>query len=706
MGYRQLGNLIARLTAFCLRHRLLVVAAWLFVVVLGVAGTLRLMPLLASGFTLPGTDSTRVQQILATRYGASANSPIVLVAEGSHARTQVVAAAQRAERLLPGGRVTDVERLPSGGAAAFVGTALSDNRQTNAIGPLRTLVGPRILVTGDAALGAEINPVLAHALKVGELYLAVPVALMILLLVFASGSALLPFLVAAATIPTSLGLAWIVAHYLQLTNYLLNMASMIGLAIAIDYSLLVVHRYRDERRRSRSHDEAILETMTHAGRTILFSGLAVSLGLALMLLLPVPFLRGFGLGGLLVPAVGVVCALTLLPALLSLVGDRLERIRLVPHRVMERRHHGELRLWHWHAGWVMRRAKVVAPLIAAVLTLAAMPLLGMQLGPGSPNGLPKSMPAMQGLALLQHGNPSNALDPTTIVVDTGKAHQRSATAAAMARLTSFLRRDPEVVTVEPVVPDPTGRYFVVNVVTRHDPYGAQAQAFANRLRNRIIPAARFASGVRVLAGGGAAYAADFISRTLGSFPYLILGVLALTYLLLVRAFRSLLLPLKAIVLNLFTVSAATGLMIAVFQWGWGSGVGLVRVPEIEGWIPVFMFTLLFGLSMDYEVFLVTSMREMWDKTKSNAGAVTHGLANTGRIVTAAGLIMAAAFSGLIIGAIPTMQQLGFGLAVAIIIDITLVRGLLLPSTMALVGRWNWYLPAWSARVLRVQQPPP
>ena len=706
MRSEQPGLLIARLTTFCIRHRRLVVAAWLFVAALGVIGTLRLMPLLASGFTLPGTDSTRVQQILTTRYGDSANSQIVLIAEGAHARARVAAAARNAQRALPAGRVTDVERLPSGDAAAFVQTALSDSRQTSAIGPLRRLVGPRILVTGDAALGADISPVLAHALKVGELYLAVPIALLILLLVFATGSALLPFVVAVATIPTSLGLAWIVAHYLQLSNYLLNMASMIGLAVAIDYSLLVVHRYRDERRRGRGHDEAILETMTHAGRTILFSGLAVSLGLALMLLLPVPFLRGFGLGGLLVPAVSVVCALTLLPALLSLAGDRLERIRLVPHRVMERRHHGELRLWHWHAGWVMRRAKVVAPLIAALLTLAALPLLGMQLGPGSPNGLPKSLPAMQGLAVLQHGRPSNALDPTTIVGDAGKAHQRAATAAATARLTTLLRRDPEVVRVGPVVPDPTGRYFEVNVVTRHDPAGAQAQAFAGRLRDRLIPAARFASGVRVLAGGGAAYAADFISRTLGLFPYLILGVLALTYLLLVRAFRSLLLPLKAIVLNLFTVSAATGLMIAVFQWGWGSRIGLVRVHTIEGWIPVFMFTLLFGLSMDYEVFLVTSMREAWDETKSNAGAVSHGLANTGRIVTAAGLIMAAAFSGLIVGAIPTMQQLGFGLAVAIIIDITLVRGLLLPATMALVGGWNWYLPAWTARALRLPAPLP
>ena len=179
-------------------------------------------------------------------------------------------------------------------------------------------------------------------------------------------------------------------------------------------------------------------------------------------------------------------------------------------------------------------------------------------------------------------------------------------------------------------------------------------------------------------------------------------MLALTYLLLVRAFRSLLLPLKALVMNLLTVAAASGLMIAVFQWGWGTWAGFLKVPQIEGWIPVFMFTLLFGLSMDYEVFLITRMREAWDSTRSNTGAVAHGLAHTGRIVTAAGLIMAATFSGFLLGSIPPMQQLGFGLAVAIMIDITLVRGLLLPSTMALVGRWNWYLPAWTARALRVK----
>jgi putative drug exporter of the RND superfamily len=693
--------LIARLTSFCLRHRVLVLAVWLAAVVLGLAGTLRLTPLLTSGFTLPGTDSRRVDQILVANYGARADSLFVLVAKGDSARVRARVAAARAAGVLPGGHVVETERLPSGAAAAFVQTRLTGGRAAAAVGPLRSVLGRDILVTGDAAFKHDLDPVLAHALKFGELYLAVPIALGILLLVFATASAVLPFIIAAATIPPALGLAWAAAHFLELSDYLTNMVLMIGLGIAIDYSLLVVNRYRDERRSGRTHDDAIHETMQHAGRTIVFSGFAVSLGLALMLLLPVPFLRGFGLGGLLVPTISIVCALTLLPVLLSLAGDRLERIRLVPHAFAERRHAGELRLWSAHAGWVMRRAKVVAPLIALLLTLAAMPLVGIHLGPSSPGGLPPGLQAAKGLAILRQSGSSNALDPTTILVDAGRANQRRTTAPAVARLGRLLRADPEVVSVAPVVADRTGRYFKIDVVTRHDPASEQAQAFAGRLRASVIPAARFGSTARVLAGGGAAYAADFISRTLGSFPWLVLGVLGLTYLLLVRAFRSLLLPLKAIVLNMLTVAAASGLMIAVFQWGWGRPFGLLRVGQIEAWIPVFMFTLLFGLSMDYEVFLVTRMREAWDRTRSNTGAVIDGLANTGRIVTAAGLIMAAAFSGMLVGSIPTMQQLGFGLAVAILIDITLVRGLLLPSTMALVGRWNWYLPRWTARALRV-----
>jgi RND superfamily putative drug exporter len=679
-----------------------VAAVWLAAVALGVLGALRLSPLLTTGFTLPGTDSNRVKSILATDYGDVPGSQFVLIVRGDRALVRARAAGARAARLLPGGTIERTEQLPSGAAVSFVQTRLTGGSAEAATAPLRARLGSDVLVTGDAAIQHDLDPVLARDLQVGELHLAVPAALLILLAVFGTASALLPFVFAAATIPVALGAAWAAAHVLELSDYLRNMVLMVGLGIAIDYSLLVVNRYRDERRHGRAHDEAVAETMAHAGRTIVVSGLAVSVGLALMLLLPVPFLRGFGVGGLLIPLVSIVCALTLLPVLLAAFGERLERARFLPRGLAERRHAGEVRLWTAHVRWVMRRAKLLAPLVVIVLVLGAMPLIGIDVGPGSHSSLPPGIPAARGLTVLQDDRGAGSLDPTTIVVDGGRPGRAAAGRPALAELRRLLHGDPEVESVSLAASDRTGRYLRIDVVGRHDPASQQAQAFAGRLRTRLIPAARFPASLHVIAGGGAAYSADFISRTLGSFPWLVLGVLGLTYLLLVRAFRSLLLPLKAIALNLLTVGAASGLMIAVFQWGWGSWAGLLRVNQIEGWIPVFMFTLLFGLSMDYEVFLVTRMREAWDRTRSNTGAVVHGLASTGRIVTAAGLIMAATFSGLALGSIPPMQQLGFGLAVAIMIDITLVRGLLLPSTMALAGRWNWYLPVWVARALRIR----
>jgi len=684
-------------TGFCLRHRVAVAAVWLVAIGLGLAGAIRLSPLLTSGFTLPGTDSSRVNAIVEHDYGDRPGSTFVLIVDGDGALARAHAAGARAARFLDGGTVDRTARLPSGAAVSFVETNLTGGAAAAATAPLRDRLGPHVLVTGDAAIQHDLDPVLARDLRVGELYLAVPAALVILLLVFGTASAVLPFVFAAATIPVALGVAWAAAHALELSDYLRNMVLMIGLGIAIDYSLLVVNRYRDERRHGRAHEEAVAETMRHAGRTIVWSGIAVSVGLALMLLLPVPFLRGFGVGGLLIPLVSILCALTLLPVLLATFGERLERARLIPRALAERRHAGEVRLWTAHVLWAMRRAKVLAPLVATLLLLGAMPLIGIHVGPGSHQSLPAGIPAMRGLDAQQQGS----LDPTTIVVDSQHAGGAASGRPALVELRRLLRADPEVATVSSAATDRSGRFLRLDVVGRHDPASVEAQSFADRLRARLIPAAGFPASDRVIAGGGAAYSADFVSRTLGSFPWLVLGVLGLTYLLLVRVFKSLFLPLKAIALNLLTVGAASGLMIAVFQWGWGAWAGLLRVSQVEGWIPVFMFTLLFGLSMDYEVFLVTRMREAWDRTRSNTGAVVDGLASTGRIVTAAGLIMAAAFSGLILGSVPPMQQLGFGLAVAILIDITLVRGLLLPSTMALAGRWNWYLPRWLARALRV-----
>ncbi len=304
-----------------------------------------------------------------------------------------------------------------------------------------------------------------------------------------------------------------------------------------------------------------------------------------------------------------------------------------------------------------------------------------------------------------------ATAPTEIVIDTGRSGGAGdpAVLAAVDRMVAELEADPEVQTTVPLPAaqgvDPTGRYLRLQAIGASE-YGTRsAMDFVERFREEIVPASDFPSGVSVYAGGGPPSSVDFLDLTYGTFPWLVLGVLALTFLLLLRAFRSLVLPLKAIVLNLLSIGAAYGLLVVFFKWGAGTPFGLQSYDQIEGWIPVFLFAMLFGLSMDYEVFLVSRMREAWDAGEPNERAVALGLAKTGRIVTAAALIMIAAFSGFMVGRILGLQQFGFGLAVAILVDVTIVRMLLLPSAMALFGRWNWWLPERVARVFRVKPSP-
>jgi RND superfamily putative drug exporter len=281
--------------------------------------------------------------------------------------------------------------------------------------------------------------------------------------------------------------------------------------------------------------------------------------------------------------------------------------------------------------------------------------------------------------------------------------------AAIGDLEQGLRADPEVASVQfgsgPQYVDPTGRYFHVNVIGKSEYGSPPALHFVDRLRDDIVPAAGFPEGMNVYAGGGPPSGVDFLNQTYSAFPWLVLGVLLLTYILLLRAFRSVILPLKAITLNLLSIGAAYGLLVMFFKWGGAGAVGLISFDQIEGWIPVFVFAMVFGLSMDYEVFLVSRMREEWDVGRSNEEAVSFGLAKTGRIVTAAGLVMFAAFMGFVAGSIVGLQQFGFGLATAILIDVTIVRALLVPSAMKLFGRWNWWLPTNVARVIRVKPSP-
>jgi putative drug exporter of the RND superfamily len=455
--------------------------------------------------------------------------------------------------------------------------------------------------------------------------------------------------------------------------------------------------------------------MQTAGRAVLFSGATVAIGLALLLFMPLPFIRSMGVGGFLIPLVSIVAAATLQPALLSVYGRRgTQRVHVadwlrrkgvpLPHFAGPDVEHG---FWARLARAIMQRPVAFFGIGACALILAAIPVFHLQLTPGSAQGIPQSPSSVRGLNVLRTAVGPGALSPTQIVID---GAGDPGVPAAVQRMLSKLEADREVAFVQtgggPRYIDSSGRYQQIIVAGKHEYGDEPSQSFVHRLRGTIIPTSRFPAGVRVYAGGGPPQGVDFLTRSYETFPWLVLAVLVLTYLLLMRAFRSVILPLKAVLLNLLSVAASYGMLVVFFKWGLGDSLfGLYQFPQVEGWIPIFLFAMLFGLSMDYEVFLVSRMRETWDEEHDNVRAVSYGLERTGMIITAAAIIMVAAFSGFVAGSIVGLQQFGLGLAVAILVDATIVRALLVPALMAWFGRWNWWLPARVARIVRVKPSP-
>ncbi len=689
-----------RWTRAVLRFRWPILAFWLVVLLAGGYSSTRLGKLLSNTFSVPGTDSERVRTILQDHFGDRSDGSFTVVfrvADSSdpalYARLQ--ADVDRAAHVVPTAKATALVGRPAGTSATYV--------------------------TGAAAIQHDLDPIFGQDLARGEA-IALPIALLVLLTVFGlSWATLMPFLFAGCTIMGTLGLVFLTAHAMTTATYVTNLVQLIGLGIAIDYSLLIVYRFREELALSDSTDDAIVRTMKTAGRAVIFSGGTVAIGLALLLFMPVPFMRSMGVGGFLIPLVSIGAAATLQPALLSVFGRRGTRRAHVadflracglPLPRLPGTEDIERGFWARLARAIMHRPFAFLVGGAALLIAAAIPAFALALTPGSADGIPRHPQAIHGFDVLRAAVGPGAISPSQVVVDAGPGgNVRAApTQAAIGRLIRLLDADPEVVGAyyQPAgrFVDASGRYAQVIAPGRHEYGQSPAQRFVHRLRDRIIPSAAFPSGARVLAGGGPAQGVDFLSRAYSYFPWLVVGVLVLTYVLLLRAFRSLILPLKAVILNLLSVGAAYGMLVVFFKWGFGSSAfGLYQYGQVEGWIPIFLFAMLFGLSMDYEVFLVTRMRETWDERPDNVRAVAHGLERTGKIVTVAAIVMVAAFSGFVAGRILGLQEFGIGLAVAIFVDATIVRALLVPSLMAIMGRYNWWLPARIARLVRVPASP-
>jgi uncharacterized membrane protein YdfJ with MMPL/SSD domain len=551
-----------------------------------------------------------------------------------------------------------------------------------------------VSVTGQKTLDRDFNELSQSDLQHGELEFGLPAAFVILLLVFGAVVAgLLPLLIALTSIAVALGLVAVLAHAFTLSVFVINMLTGMGLALAIDYALFVVSRFREERGRGREKSDAIAASAATANRAVVFSGTTFVIAMFGMLIVPNSIMRSLAVGAIVVGIVSVVASATLLPALLSVLGDGVDRLRipLIGRRSVEAAN-PEGRFWGAIVRAVLRRPGFSLGVSVALLLALAVPIFGLSIGTSGVTALPDRFESKQGFAALQREFPTATSNPVEIVVTDGAA--RPSARRALTRLRAQLAADPRFRrgVIERSV---DGRVALLSVPVRGDPSGDAAVAAVRDLRSTIVPAAFEDSGVEVLVGGTTSENIDYFDSVIGPAPWVIALVLALTFVFLTVVFRSLVVAGTAVVLNLLSVGAAYGLLVLVFQHGVGAGLfGFQQVDTIEAWVPLFLFSVLFGLSMDYQVFLLSRIRERFDESGDTTDAVTFGVASTARIITGAALIIVAVFAGFASGELIMFQQMGFGVAAALLIDATIIRSVVLPSTMKLLGDLNWYLPRW------------
>jgi putative drug exporter of the RND superfamily len=554
-------------------------------------------------------------------------------------------------------------------------------------------------LAGQATLNADFTTIAEEDAKKGE-SIGVMVALVVLVVVFGSiVAALLPIGMGIFAIAVALGITALVGQLVEFNLFVTNIISMIGLAVGIDYSLFIVSRFREERKKGFEKLDAIGAAGATANRAVFFSGMTVVLALLGMFIIPTTIFRALAAGAIFVTLVSIASAMTLLPAILAKLGDRINWPRLSKRARLDTPHDMKDGFWDRLTRSVMARPWVY--LTVSVVILAGLASFYFQLNKGSSTNISQlpDVPAKAAFLTLEREFAGGLTDPAEIVItgDVGSADAK----AAVTKLQDQVANDPSFSPQTQVATSADGSAVRVSAFFRGETQNDASVAAIMDLRQNAVPAAfSGVNGVHVYVGGQTAIWADFLHVT-DTYQWIVLAfVLSLSFLLLMVVFRSLILPLKAIVMNLLSVGAAYGAVTLVFQKGVGLGIfnrigfDFHQSEAIEAWLPLFLFSILFGLSMDYHVFLLTRIREEYDKTHDNTEAVAYGLRTTGGIITGAAIIMVVVFTGFASGRLGPLQQMGFGLAVAVFMDATIVRCLLVPSAMRLLGDWNWYLPRW------------
>lgn len=705
----------------------------------------------SGGFSVPGSQSQQASALL-SRYFGNATTQLLLVFHSPRAdaaspavQAKVNASFQRLARQSITGSVLDYtntgEKIFIGDHGhdtfAVVNLKLSESAATSQLPKLHSYIrqppGLRLYLSGSAPIDALYNSALEAQLQHAEL-IALPISLVLLFLVFGSvTAALLPLVIAGLAVPTSLAVIKILAAHFGVSIFVTNVATIIGLGLAIDYSLFFVKRFREE---IPSHPaaEAVRIATSSAGKAVAVSGTAVAIGLMSLILFPAAALGSMGVGGVLVVAFTLLFALTALPALLGVLGPRVNWLTL--RRSLRKGHQRPTRspaFWGWLARAVMRRPIAIALPIAALLLLVGTPFLSLKLSTGSDVANIPPGPARTGYALLNYDFPqAGGVDDLNLVLRYRSSLHRQLSGGQQQQLASYLARVRSIPGVQGVTgaltPPPrmaaaayltqlaspsglrtaslndyiggnlAGPIAQFEVANDYSPDSSRGATLVRQLRGLAGP-----PGTRALITGGGALSVDFLSAFGATIPWAVSLVVAVTMAVLFLTFGSVLLPLKAVLMSLISISAAFGAMVWIFQEGHLSRLlAFTPAGNITATTPVLMFAVLFGLSMDYEVFLLSRIRERFCETGDNRDAVAHGLTVTGGVITSAALIMITVFSAFAAGNVLEIKTLGVAMAVAVAVDATLVRGIMVPALMRLLGRANWWAPkpvqSWVARL--------
>jgi RND superfamily putative drug exporter len=712
---------VTRLAHIVLRRRRLVVAVWLALTVFGAFSASQVSKRWFESFSIPGYSAYEANQRTVKALGSGEAAPLVAVVTvpGDATKTPgVKEALQAAAATSPGSRTssyfttgsrmyvskdghTTFEEIFHQGTPGFsfkIGDGPARAALLKALPP-----GATGHITGNDAILAAADKGSSNGPSIlGETLIGGIGALIILLFVFGTLPAVaMPLLTAVASILNTFTLVWVLTYITNVSIIVQFLIALVGLGVSIDYALLIIFRFREELRHGQNVDDAIVTTMRHAGRSVIVSGSTVAVGLVSMVVLPLPFIRSIGLGGMLIPAVSVLASITLLPAMLAMLGPRINSVRVMPRRIVEG---SDVASGFW--AWWSRVVKNHAALTAAIgaIIVAALLIPGVQLNPSESQAKdrPGGGDAIAGrAALVNAGISAGAYKPFEVLVE------GDATSAKLAAITRQVAQTPGVVGASAPPGWRAPGVAIVEAIPAADGSSSEAKRTISNLQKQVLPASSAQTGLRVTLGGVAAEEQDFVHAVYGNFPYVLLFVVLLTYLLLARAFRSLVLPLKAVVLNLISLGAAYGIVVFIFQWGHGSQA-IWSVPSTNSiipWIPLMIFAFLYGLSMDYEVFMLTRMREAYDESGDTSAAIALGLSRTGKLVTSAALVLCLAFFVLSTSPGTDIKQFGIGLSAGVIFDATIIRALLVPSLMQLLGRWNWVFPERAARLLRTTAAP-